>query len=158
MMNERACLSALRGISAPAAAILDRYTHEQALWVPVAAFQQFLHSLSRERESAASRPARGGIDGADGSAQPRLRFPAQLLPPSRARDEEVRSMSMEMEAVISSCVAMLQSNPQMTREEVARLLNRWEELGYISRQMRAVIVQRLRENQQSGQAPGKAQE
>lgn len=45
MSNERACLSALRGISARAAAILDRYTHEQALWVPVAAFQQFLHTL-----------------------------------------------------------------------------------------------------------------
>jgi Cdc6-like AAA superfamily ATPase len=65
---------------------------------------------------------------------------------------------MEMEAVISSCVAMLQSNPQLSREEVARLLNRWEELGYISRQMRAVIVQRLRENQSGGQAPGKAPE
>ena len=67
-------------------------------------------------------------------------------------------MNMEMEAVIASCVAMLQSNPQMTREEMARLLNRWEELGYISRQMRALIVQRLRENQQSEQAPDKAQE
>ena len=63
------------------------------------------------------------------------------------------SMSMEMEAVISSCVAMLQSNPQLTREEIARLLNRWEEQGYISRQMRAVIIQRLREGQQSGPAP-----
>ncbi len=67
-------------------------------------------------------------------------------------------MNMEMEAVISSCVAMLQSNPQMTREEIARLLNRWEELGYISRQMRAVIVQRLRKSQRSEQAPDKAQE
>jgi Cdc6-like AAA superfamily ATPase len=65
---------------------------------------------------------------------------------------------MEMEAVISSCVTMLQSNPSMTREEVARLLNRWEELGYISRQMRAVIVQRLRENQQGVREPGKTQE
>ena len=63
-----------------------------------------------------------------------------------------------MEAVIASCVAMLQSNPQMTREEIARLLNRWEEVGYISRQMRAVIVQRLRENQRSEQVPDKAQE
>jgi hypothetical protein len=45
MPNERACLSALRGTSARAAAILDRYTHEQALWVPVVAFQQFLHTL-----------------------------------------------------------------------------------------------------------------
>ena len=67
-------------------------------------------------------------------------------------------MSMEMEAVILSCVAMLQSNPQLSREEVARLLNRWEELGYISRQMRAVIIQRLRENQPSEQVPDKAQE
>jgi hypothetical protein len=65
---------------------------------------------------------------------------------------------MEMEAVISSCVAMLQSNPRLSREEAARLLNRWEELGYISRQMRAVIIQRLRENQPSGQAHDKAQE
>lgn len=63
------------------------------------------------------------------------------------------SMSMEMEAVVSSCVAMLQSNPHLTREEIARLLNRWEELGYISRQMRAVIIQRLREGQQSGSTP-----
>jgi hypothetical protein len=67
-------------------------------------------------------------------------------------------MSMEIEAVISSCVAMLLSNPQMSREETARLLNRWEELGYISRQMRAIVIQRLRENQQSGQAPDKAPE
>lgn len=65
---------------------------------------------------------------------------------------------MEMEAVISNCVAMLQSNPQMTREEIARLLNRWEELGYISRQMRAVIVQRLRESHQGEQAQGLTQE
>ena len=67
-------------------------------------------------------------------------------------------MSMEIEAVISSCVAMLLSNPQMSREETARLLNRWEELGYISRQMRAIIIQRLRENPQSGQAPDKTPE
>jgi len=87
-----------------------------------------------------------------------LNFIKEFLPLSRAGDEGVRTVSMEMEAVISSCVAMLQSNPQMTREEVARLLNRWEELGYISRQMRAVIIQRLRENQPGGQAPGKPQE
>jgi hypothetical protein len=67
-------------------------------------------------------------------------------------------MSMEMEAVISSCVAMLQSNPQLSREEIARLLNRWEEQGYISRQMRAVIVQRLRESQPDKQTHGKTQE
>ncbi|HEV2580063.1 MAG TPA: DnaJ domain-containing protein [Ktedonobacteraceae bacterium] len=45
MPNERACLSALRGVSARAAAILDHYTNEQALWVPVGAFQQFAHTL-----------------------------------------------------------------------------------------------------------------
>jgi Cdc6-like AAA superfamily ATPase len=65
---------------------------------------------------------------------------------------------MEIEAVISTCVAMLQSNPQLTREEIARLLNRWEELGYISRQMRAVIVQRLRQSQPNEQASDKAHE
>ncbi len=67
-------------------------------------------------------------------------------------------MSMEMEAVISSCVAMLQSNPRLSREEIARLLNRWEEQGYISRQMRAVIVQRLRESQQNEQPPDRTGE
>jgi hypothetical protein len=45
MPNERACLSALRGISAQAATILDRYTHGQTLWVPVEVFQQFTHTL-----------------------------------------------------------------------------------------------------------------
>ncbi len=63
-------------------------------------------------------------------------------------------MSMEMEAVIASCVAMLQSDPQRTREEIAQLLNRWEEKGYISRQMRAVIVQQLRNSQQARDTPG----
>jgi Cdc6-like AAA superfamily ATPase len=68
-------------------------------------------------------------------------------------------MSMELEVVIDSCVKMLQDDPQRTREEIAQLLNRWEELGYINRQMRAVIVQRLRTSQpQSGQEPGKGQE
>ena len=45
MPNEHACLSALRGTSARAAAILDRYTGERAIWVPVAEFQRFLHTL-----------------------------------------------------------------------------------------------------------------
>ena len=45
MSNERACLSTLRGVSARAAAILDRYTDEQVLWVPIAEFKQFLHAL-----------------------------------------------------------------------------------------------------------------
>ncbi len=67
-------------------------------------------------------------------------------------------MSMELDAVIESCVRTIQSDPQRTREEVALLLNRWEDVGLISRQMRAVIVRRLRESPQSEQAPGKAQE
>ena len=60
-------------------------------------------------------------------------------------------MSMEMDAVIESCVKILQSDPQRTREEIALLLNSWEESGLISRQMRAVIVQRLRKSQHSEQ-------
>lgn len=67
-------------------------------------------------------------------------------------------MSMELDAVIESCVEVLLSEPRRTREEIALLLNRWEEMGLISRQMRAVIVKRLRGNQGSEQAPGKAQE
>ena len=45
MPSEYVCLSTLRGISARAAAILDRYSQEQAIWVPVAAFKQFTHTL-----------------------------------------------------------------------------------------------------------------
>jgi len=45
MSSEYVCLSTLRGISARAAAILDRYSQEQAIWVPVAAFKQFTHTL-----------------------------------------------------------------------------------------------------------------
>ncbi len=67
-------------------------------------------------------------------------------------------MSTELDAVIESCVGILRSESQRTREEIAILLNRWEEVGLISRQMRAVIVKRLRGNQESEQAPGKAQE
>jgi hypothetical protein len=58
-------------------------------------------------------------------------------------------MSMEMDAVIESCVKIIQSDHQLTREEIALMLNRWEDVGLISRQMRAVIVQRLRESQQA---------
>lgn len=65
MPNERACLSALRGISAQAAAILDRYTHEQALWVPVAAFQQFLHTLHWGRFEELDLCLLDGFDGDD---------------------------------------------------------------------------------------------
>jgi hypothetical protein len=56
---------------------------------------------------------------------------------------------MELDAVIESCVKILQSDPERTREEIALLLNSWEEVGLISRQMRAVIVQRLRKSQQT---------
>jgi hypothetical protein len=56
---------------------------------------------------------------------------------------------MELDAVIESCVKILQSDPERTREEIALLLNSWEEFGLISRQMRAVIVQRLRKSQQT---------
>jgi hypothetical protein len=43
--NEHICLSTLRGISVRTAAILDRYSEEQAIWVPVTAFKQFVHTL-----------------------------------------------------------------------------------------------------------------
>jgi hypothetical protein len=66
-------------------------------------------------------------------------------------------MSMELDAVIESCVRTIQSDPQRTREEVALLLNRWEDVGLISRQMRAVIVQRLRTRQQEGRPQTNAQ-
>jgi hypothetical protein len=65
MPNESACLSALRGISARAAAILDRSTYEQALWVPVAAFQQFLHALHRGRFEDLDLCLLDGFDGDD---------------------------------------------------------------------------------------------
>ncbi len=45
MPDELVCLSALRGISAQAAAIIDRYSSDHAIWVPVAAFKQFIHTL-----------------------------------------------------------------------------------------------------------------
>jgi len=61
-------------------------------------------------------------------------------------------MSMELDAVIESCVRILQSDPQRTREEIALLLNGWEDAGLISRQMRAVIVQRLRKSQHTESA------
>ena len=57
-------------------------------------------------------------------------------------------MSMEMDAVIESCIRSIQSDPQHTREVIALMLNSWEDAGLISRQMRAVIVQRLHNRQQ----------
>jgi curved DNA-binding protein CbpA len=68
MSNERACLRALRGISARAAAILDRYTHEQAIWVPVAAFQQFLHTLHWGGFEELDLSLLDGLDGDDHGA------------------------------------------------------------------------------------------
>jgi hypothetical protein len=68
MPNERACLSALRGISARAATILDRYTHEQALWVPVVAFQQFLHTLHWGRFEDLNLSLLDGLNGDDRDA------------------------------------------------------------------------------------------
>lgn len=53
-------------------------------------------------------------------------------------------MSDELDTVIERCVSLLTQEPARTREEVAVLLNRWEDMGLISRQMRAIIVQRLR--------------
>jgi hypothetical protein len=61
-------------------------------------------------------------------------------------------MSMEMDAVIESCVKSIQSDPQHTREEIALMLNHWEDVGLISRQMRAVIIQQLRIKQQEGRS------
>ena len=72
---------------------------------------------------------------------------------SRTGEEECREMSMELDVVIDSCVKMLQSDPQHTREEIAQMLNRWEEMGFINRQMRALIVQRLRQTQAGKQTP-----
>lgn len=45
MPDEYVCLSTLRGVSAQAAAIIDRYAGERAIWIPVAAFRQFMHTL-----------------------------------------------------------------------------------------------------------------
>lgn len=61
-------------------------------------------------------------------------------------------MSNELDAVIDRCVSLLTQGPARTREEIAAQLNRWEEIGLISRQMRAVIMQRLRASQ-SGNLP-----
>jgi len=68
MQNERACLIALRGISARAAAILDRYTYEQALWVPVVAFQQFLRTLHWGRFEDLDLSLLDGLNGDDRGA------------------------------------------------------------------------------------------
>ncbi len=45
MSSEYVCLSTLRGISARAASILDRYSQEKAIWIPVAVFKRFTQTL-----------------------------------------------------------------------------------------------------------------
>jgi len=62
-------------------------------------------------------------------------------------------MSQEMKVVIENCVQMLTSEPVRTHEEIAILLNRWEEMGFINRQMRALIVQQLRRTQPEKHTP-----
>jgi len=64
--------------------------------------------------------------------------------------------SMELETVIESFVQMLSDDATRSREEIAALLNRWEEQGYINRQMRALIVQRLRAKWQAERAGGES--
>ncbi len=68
MPNEHACLSALRGISAQAAAILDRYTGERAVWVPATAFQRFLHTLHWGRFEDLDLRLLDGLDADDRGA------------------------------------------------------------------------------------------
>jgi hypothetical protein len=60
--------------------------------------------------------------------------------------EEVSDMSMELNAVIDNFVQLLLSDPKRSREEIAALLNGWEEQGFINRQMRVVIIQRLKQS------------
>ncbi len=62
-------------------------------------------------------------------------------------------MSDELETVIERCVSQLTEGPARSRDEISAVLNRWEEMGLISRQMRAVIVQRLRMNQVGTPSP-----
>lgn len=66
--------------------------------------------------------------------------------------------SIELEAVIESFVQMLSDDATRSREEIAALLNRWEEQGYINRQMRAIIVQRLRTKWQAERTSNHNQE
>src|SRR6266487_2782391 len=67
MTSEYVCLSTLRGISARAAAILDRYTEERASWVPVAAFKQFIHALHWGNFADLDRHLLDGLDPGDRS-------------------------------------------------------------------------------------------
>ena len=60
-------------------------------------------------------------------------------------------MSMELETVIESCLQALTSDPPHSRDEMFAMLNRWEEVGLINRQMRVVIIQRLRQYEKDEQ-------
>ena len=64
-------------------------------------------------------------------------------------------MSMELEVVIENCVRTLQTHPQRSREEMALLLNQWEDMGIINRQMRALIVQQLRQSPTDAHTPSR---
>jgi DnaJ domain len=66
--SEHVCLSTLRGISARAAAILDRYSQEQAIWVPVATFKQFIHTLHWSNFADLDLHLLDGLDPGDRSA------------------------------------------------------------------------------------------
>jgi hypothetical protein len=68
MSSEYVCLRTLRGISARAAAILDRYSQEQAIWVPVAAFKQFIHTLHWGNFADLDLHLLDGLDPGDHSA------------------------------------------------------------------------------------------
>jgi hypothetical protein len=62
------CLGALRHISARAAAILDCYSSDQAIWVPATAFRQFMHTLCWGNFADLDLHLLEGIDPADRSA------------------------------------------------------------------------------------------
>ena len=68
MSSEHVCLSTLRGISARAAAILDRYSQSQAIWVQVAAFKQFIHALHWANFADLDLNLLDGLDPGDRSA------------------------------------------------------------------------------------------
>jgi|SRR5579875_1398794 len=68
MPDKVICLSVLRGISARAAAILDRYPPERAVWVPAAAFGQFMHRLCWDDFSTLDLRLLDGLEPADRNA------------------------------------------------------------------------------------------
>jgi hypothetical protein len=66
--SEYVCLSTLRGISARAATILDRYSQEQAIWAPIAMFKQFIHTLHWGNFADLDLHLLDGLDPGDRSA------------------------------------------------------------------------------------------